>query len=395
MQTEKPSLLPLMSASAGIAAANIYYAQALLPAVASDFGVDGSRVVLLPSMTQIGFAIGIVAIVPLADILERRQLLIVILLLLALALLAHAVAPTLPALYGAAFALGLVGISSQLLSPFAAVLAPAGKEGAAVGAVLSGILSGIVLSRVVAGGIAEWAGWRAVYFVASAIAMGLAIVLRLKLPTNSPSLRTPYWPLIGSSLLLLRDEPRLRRHVVYGGLSYASFMTFWSTYAIHVETRFGLGGAAAGLFGFAGIAGIACASLAGRQVDRGRFSSVCIVGSLLMIAGFCVLADGDSILGIIVGALLLDGGASVTHAANQSKAIALRPEAIARANSVYVAVYFVGGAIGTIIAGIAMTHFGWLTTCVVGAGFPAVMLTAEIIRELRASPEERNAKYRI
>jgi predicted MFS family arabinose efflux permease len=395
MQTKTPSVLPLMSASAGIAAANLYYVQGLLPVIASSFGVSGSMVALLPSMTQVGFAIGIILIVPLADIFERRQLLIVILSLLALALFSHAMAPSLPLLFIAAFVLGLVGISSQLLSPFAALLAPFGKEGAAVGAVLSGILSGIVMSRVVAGGIAEWWGWRTVYFAASAAALVLAILLRLTLPISYPKLRTAYWSLIRSSLLLLRDEPRLRRHVMYGALSYASFMTFWSTYAIHVEARFGLGVAAAGLFGFAGAAGIGCAWLAGRQVDRGRFSALCILGSLLMIVGFLVLAAGDSIVWAIVGALLLDGGASVTHAANQSKAIGFRPEAIARANSIYVAVYFIGGAIGTIVAGAVMSHFGWVATCMVGAGYPGLMLIAEIIRNPRASVGARAEEFRI
>jgi predicted MFS family arabinose efflux permease len=378
MQSNAPSILTLMSVSAGIAAANLYYVQTLLPSIASDFGVGSSAVALLPSVTQIGFAIGILSIVPLADMLERRRLLITILLLLAGALLLHAVAPNLVILFVAAFALGLVGITSQLLAPFAALLLPSGREGVAVGAILSGVLSGIVMSRVVAGAIAEWSSWRTVYFIASASALTLAALLRMKLQVSRPHARAAYWPLITSSLLLLRDEPRLRRHVIYGGLSYASFMTFWSTYAVHVETTFNLGVAAAGLFGFAGIG---CASLAGGQVDRGRFSRVCIVGSLLMIAGFGVLAAANhSIVGTILGALLLDGGASVTHTANQSRALALRPEAIARANSIYVAGYFLGGAVGTIAAGLVFTHFGWLATCAVGGGFSGAMLISELIR---------------
>lgn len=381
MQTNAPSILTLMSVSAGIAAANLYYVQTLLPSIASDFGVRGSAVALLPSVTQIGFAIGILSIVPLADMLERRRLLVAILVLLAGALLLHAVAPNVAVLFVAAFALGLVGVTSQLLAPFAALLAPGGRQGAAVGAILSGVLSGIVMSRVVAGAIAEWSSWRTVYFIASASALILALLLRMKLPVSRPHARTAYLPLITSSLFLLRDEPRLRRHVIYGGLSYASFMTFWSTYAVHVETTFNLGVAAAGLFGFAGIAGIGCASFAGGQVDRGRFSLVCIIGSLLMITGFGVLAAGShSILWTVLGALLLDGGASVTHAANQSKVLALRPEAIARANSIYVAGYFLGGAIGTIAAGLVFTHFGWLATCAVGGGFSGVMLISELIR---------------
>jgi predicted MFS family arabinose efflux permease len=381
MQAKAPSILTLMSVAAGIAAANLYYVQTLLPSIASDFAVGAGAVTLLPSVTQIGFAIGIVAIVPLADILERRRLLTTILVLLSGVLFLHALAPDLALLFVAAFALGLVGITSQLLAPFAALLVPKGREGMAVGAILTGILGGIVMSRVVAGVIAQWAGWRMVYVIASVGALVLAALMRIKLPVSRPSVRVSYWPLIASSFLLMRDEPRIRWHVAYGGLSYASFMTFWSTYAVHVETTFNLGVAAAGLFGFAGLAGIGCASLAGGQVDRGRFSVVCIAGSLLMIGGFAILAAAShSIIGTVVGALLLDGGASVTHASNQSRVLALRPEAIARANSVYVAGYFLGGAVGTVASGIVYAHFAWFGTCAVGGGFAAVMLISEAIR---------------
>ncbi len=368
-----------MSVSAGIAAANIYYAQPLLPRMAVDFGVAASTMALLPAVTQAGFAIGILTIVPLADKVERRRLLVVILMLVSAVLVLHALAPSVPALFAAAFGLGLVGITPQLLAPFAALLAPSGREGMAVGTVLTGVLSGIVLSRVVAGGIAEWFGWRSVFFAAGVGALMLAALLRMKLPLSRPSMRIAYGQLILSSLFLLRDEPRLRRHVIYGALSFASFMTFWSTYAAHVEKTFNLGVASAGLFGFAGVAGIACAAFAGRQVDRGRFSAVCIIGALLMVAGFCVLAaERQSIIGIAVGALLLDGGASVTHAANQSKAMSLRQGAIARVNSVYIAGYFLGGAIGTMAAGLAYAYSGWLATCAIGAFFSGAMLVGEL-----------------
>lgn len=386
--TEVRSALSFMAIAGGIAAANLYYVQTLLPSIASGFNVGASAVALLPSMTQIGLAIGLVFIVPLADVCERKRLLIVILLFLAAALLLNALAPNLSMLFVAAFVLGLVGVAPQLLSPFAAVIAPEGKEGASIGVVLSGILSGIVMSRIVAGGISGSFGWRTAYLAASGTTLIVAMLLGMMLPENRPRHRATYWSLIASSLRLLHDVPDLRRHVIYGSLSYASFMSFWSTYAIHVQASFGLGAAAAGLFGLAGAAGIGCAGFAGGQVDRGRFVLVSVTGSMLMVLGFGVLAIGNSILLTAVGALLLDGGAMATHAANQSKALALRPEAVARTNSVYIAVYFIGGAIGTIISGVVMTRFGWLATCVVGAGFPIVILLDETIRGL--SVEKRD-----
>jgi predicted MFS family arabinose efflux permease len=379
MQPTASSTLALMAVSAGIAAANLYYAQPLLPRVAADFGVDGATVSLLPAITQMGFALGIVSIVPLIDIVERRGLLLTILVLMSAALLLLASAPNLDVLFVACFGIGLVGITPQLLAPFAAILAPRGREGAAVGTVLSGVMSGIVLSRIFAGAIAEWFGWRTVFFVASAGALCVALLLRMKLPVSEPKLKMGYRALITSSFALLVAERRLWRHVVYGALTFACFMTFWSTYAMHVETAFELGTAAAGLFGLAGLAGIVCASLAGRQIDRGHFTRVCVAGATLMLAGFaCLALFRQSLAGIAVGAVLLDAGATISHAANQSEALRLRPEAIARINSVYISGYFLGGAIGTVMAGVAYSRAGWVGVCAVGGCLSSLLLVSEL-----------------
>jgi len=378
-----PTLVRIMAAAAGVAAANLYYAQPLLPSIGGEFDIQGI-VGALPAVTQAGFAVGILSILPLGDIVERRRLVVTMLTLVAGALLMLALAPNPPILFFAALCVGLAGITPQLLAPFSTLFAPKGMEGAAVGLVLSGVLSGILLSRVVAGGIAEIAGWRGVFFTACVVALGLALLLRLVLPKNQAKGDLAYWALVGSSARILREEPRLRRHALYGGATFGAFMAFWSTYALHLHETFGFGAATIGLFGLAGVAGIAAAPFAGRFVDEGRFRQACVGGAALLCAGFAVvMIASTSVVGILFGVLLIDAGAGICHAANQSAALRLRPAALSRVNSLYIASYFAGGAVGTLLSGIAFSHFGWIGACAVGIGASLIILSGESLPGLR------------
>ncbi len=378
-----PTLVRIMAASAGVAAANLYYVQPLLPGIGAEFDIP-STAGLLPAVTQAGFAVGILSILPLGDIVERRRLVVTMLTLVSCALLMLALAPNVPVLFLAALCVGLAGITPQLLAPFSTLFAPKGMEGAAVGLVLSGVLSGILLSRVVAGGIAEIAGWRGVFFTACVVALGLALLLRMALPKSQAKGDLSYWALVGSSVRILREEPRLRRHALYGGATFGAFMAFWSTYALHLHETFGFGAATIGLFGLAGVAGIAAAPFAGRFVDKGLFRQTCVGGAALLCAGFVVVMIGStSVVGILLGVLLIDAGAGICHATNQSAALRLRPAALSRVNSIYIASYFAGGAVGTLLSGIAYAHLGWNGACAVGIGAGLVILLGETLPGFR------------
>jgi predicted MFS family arabinose efflux permease len=372
-----PNVVRIMAAAAGVAAANLYYAQPLLPQIGAEFGI-ASVVGFLPAVTMLGFAVSILCVLPLGDILERRSLVVTMLTLVSAALALLALAPTPGILFAAALLLGLVGITPQLLAPFSTLFASKGMEGAAVGLVLSGVLSGILLSRIVAGLIAELAGWRGVFAVACVMALCLAAVLLKVLPKSRAENSLGYFGLIASSVRILREEPRLRRHALYGAATFAAFMAFWSTYALHLHEQFGFGTATAGLFGLAGLAGIAAAPIAGRLVDRGRFRAACVGGAALLCAGFLVAVALDwSVPGLLLGVLLIDAGAGICHAANQSSALRLRPEALSRVNSVYIASYFAGGSVGTLLAGASYGHFGWMGSCAVGIAAGLIILTGE------------------
>lgn len=365
---------------AAFAAANLYYSQPLLPGIAADLGVTVGHIGLLQAFTQIGFAFGIFAALPLADMLERRLLICTMLTLSACALIVQASAPNATVAFTAALFVGFFGVSPQLITPFAAVLAPKGREGAAVGLVLSCILSGILVSKLIAGFVGGIVGWRSLYRAAAVVTLGLALVLRARLPESRPKIRQSYAVLLRSTLTIAREEPELRRYALFGALTFSSFMTFWSTYAINLQDIFGFGPEIAGLFGIAGIAGALGASIAGRQIDSGRFEYVSMSAAILMILGFVVLAlDNHSVVWMVIGILLMDFGAGLSHAANQSSAFALRPEARGRINGVYMGSYFIGGALGTAIATLTYSTGGWTSTCAFGGACALAILVMDIV----------------
>nr|WP_269329700.1 MFS transporter [Kineosporia babensis] len=356
-----------MAVSAGLIGANVHYAQPLIPVIAISVGVGTDTTGMLPALSQIGFAIGLLAVLPLGDLLERRRLITTTVWLAVGALALMALAPNVPLLMTAAFLVGLFSIAPQLLSPFAADLAPPGRQGQASGLVISGILFGVLFSKLVAGAVAATAGWRWLYVGAALTLIVLGIVLQRTLPLSRPADPPRYSVLMRSLGELVVHHPRLRLHAVLGAASSALFMIFWSTYAVHLAERFGYGPFLAGLFGLAGIAGSLLAPLAGRAIDRGRFTPVLSAAMAAIFVAFAVLlAGGGSWWAIVVGAVLLDAGVGVSHAANQAAALRLDPARRSRVNSVYMFGYFMGGALGTAVAGGVSGQWGWSGVCSLG-----------------------------
>lgn len=379
-----PRAAYLLAAVGALSASNLYYSQPLLPLIASGFGVSPAAIASLPAVTQAGFACGILTVLPLADMVERRTLVAAMLALLAVAAFTHSLAPTLTLLLLSGFLVGMACIVPQLLTPYAAAIAPKGLEGRSVGLVLSGILSGVLISRVISGLAAAVIGWRSLYAISSVAMLLLAFIVTRTLPPSPATARQGYATLLRSTFDLLRSEPALRRHTLYGATAFAAFMIFWSNYSVHLAHAFGYGSEAAGLFGLAGIAGIFGASLAGRQIDRGRFSPVILVSGAMMAASFLLmLVAGRSVVMLIVGVLLLDAGMALCHSANQSEAFALRPEARGRVNAVYMTGFFLGGALGSTAGAIALTLGGWATLCLVGALVAATIVLGQIVAPVR------------
>ena len=177
-----PGMVALFAVACGISVASLYYAQPLLPRIATSLGVGSGTAGLIVTAAQIGYGLGLALLVPLGDLLVRRRLVPGILAVAALALFSASVAPTIDLLIASVAVAGVCSVSAQILVPFAATLASPGQRGRVVGTVMSGLLLGILLARTFSGLIAEVAGWRTVYAVAGVLVLLLAGLLHRRLP---------------------------------------------------------------------------------------------------------------------------------------------------------------------------------------------------------------------
>jgi len=379
-----PRLVLLFAVACGLAVANNYYAQPLLAEIARAFRSSSATAGLVVTLTQVGYAGGLVLLVPLGDLLDRRRLVVAVLGAAALALLAAALSPSLGALAAASLAVGVTSVAAQILVPFAASLAPDAERGRVVGTVMSGLLLGILLARTVAGLIGGLAAglvgpqgsWRVVYCLAVALMLGLAAVLWRALPGGrpDPSPALSYGGLLRSVGALVREEPVLRRRAAYGALSFAAFSVFWTSIAFHLaRPPFGYGDAAIGLFGLAGVAGALCASAAGRLADRGLARATTGVCAMILLVSYGLLALGDrAVWPLIAGIVLLDLGVQGIHITNQSLIYRLRPDARSRLTTAYMTTYFAGGALGSAASALAFDGAGWPGVCLLGGALGAL-----------------------
>ena len=356
-----------MAACAGIAVANIYYNQPLLGLIEASYP-GSSMIGLVPTATQFGYAIGLVLLVPLGDLAERRSIIAAQFVVLAAALAFAAVAPTTTALMAASLILGLSATVAQQIVPFAAILADARSRGAVVGTVVSGILCGILLSRTVAGFVGAHFGWREMFWLGVPLALVAAALMRTTLPRHHPTQSIPYIAALRSLVHLLVEEPALRLAAATQAMLFASFIAFWTMLSLHLqEPPLRLGPEVAGLFGVIGAAGIFAAPLAGRIADKRGPHLVVAIGAAISLASWFSFAIWDKIAGLVVGVILLDIGVNCALVSNQHIIFALRPEARSRLNTVFMTVMFIGGSLGSLGSSWAYGHFSWPGVCIYGA----------------------------
>jgi predicted MFS family arabinose efflux permease len=358
-------LLGLLAASTGLAAASIYYAQPLLALLAESLRVTPSSVGLVPTLTQLGYALGILLLTPLGDRYDRRRVIVVKVLLLAAALLASSLAPSLPLLLLASLAVGVVATAAQDIVPAVATLAPDARRGRAVGSVMTGLLLGILLSRVVSGAVAEQLGWRMMFALAAGAVSLIAVALRWRLPRFAPTTSLSYPALLGSLRTLWRRHPALRRAALAQGLLSVAFSAFWSTLAVWLHAApFHLGSTAAGAFGLAGAAGALAAPLAGRLSDRRGPHGVTRLGAALVLASFLALLalpllDRTAGLWLVaLAAVGFDLGVQASLIAHQTIVYGLDPAARSRLNAGFFTVVFIGMATGSALGGLLLEHHG-------------------------------------
>jgi predicted MFS family arabinose efflux permease len=361
-----------MATATGIAAANIYYNQPMLGLMERD--LPGASAAMIPTVTQLGYALGLFLLVPLGDLIERRRLIVGQFVVLACALVALAAAPSTPLVLAASLFVGIAATVAQQIVPFAALLAAPDRRGAAVGTVMSGLLAGILLSRTLAGVVGAHAGWRAMFWLGVPLALAAGGVLAVRLPRSRPEAAITYGQLMASMVQLWRDYPQLRRAAMTQALLFASFSTFWTILALHLqEPAIGLGATAAGLFGILGLTGIVAAPIAGRVADRaGPHGPV-------MLASWVVFGLWPSVPGLVCGVVLLDAAVQGALVSNQHIIYALNAEARSRLNTLFMGTMFCGGAAGSSLAALAWTTGGWGRVCLFGAALGGAAIVVQIL----------------
>jgi predicted MFS family arabinose efflux permease len=379
-------MVTLIAVATGAVVANLYYAQPVLHLVAHDFHSGSGLASLIITATQVGYAAGLLLVVPLGDLHPRRILVVRIFGVAAVALVACALSPDIWVFGLASIAVGVASVAGQVMIPFAADLAQPERRGRVVARIMTGLLLGILLARTVSGLVAQLAGWRAIYWFSAALMVLFAGILWRALPGEGPRPHRGYWNLVGSSLRLLVDEPVLRRRAWHGACAFACFSVLWTSIAFLLSgAPYHYSSAVIGLFGLVGAGGILAANLAGKLADADRSTSATLVAGVLLTAAFGILWFGHSSLAaLIVGIVVLDVGTQGMQITNQAIIYALRPDARSRINSAYMFCYFIGGAAGSLTAGVVYGSHGWSGVCLLGAGFGALTLALTIYERVRA-----------
>jgi predicted MFS family arabinose efflux permease len=385
--TPSAPLIVLLAASAGLGAASLYYSQPILAPLAEDLHASTAGIGAVPMLTQLGYAAGILLLTPLGDRFDRRKVILTKFVLLIATLLLCAFAPGFAPFLLASAVLGLTATLAQDVVPMAATLSPVAHRGRIVGQVMTGLLLGILLSRVMSGVIAQAFGWRWVYGLAATALTVTGLASWRWLPSSPPAMRTTYGALLRSLGGLWRTLPTLRRAAIAQALLAVAFSAFWSTLAVMLHERFGLGSAVSGAFGLAGAAGALAAPLAGRFADKRGPGVVTKLGSLLVALSFAVMSvtawldRGAAIVVLVVLAIVFDFGVQAALVAHQTIVYSLDPAARSRLNALLFTGMFIGMATGAALGSVLLTHWGWVgvtaLATVASAGALLVRLTAD------------------
>ncbi|MFP1917151.1 MFS transporter [Lonsdalea quercina] len=367
-QTLSPALTLLMSAATGLMVASNYYAQPLLDAIANAFMLSPNQAGFIVTTAQLSYAVGLLLLVPLGDMLERRGLIIGMSLLSAAGMLITASSSSLWMMLLGTALTGMFSVAAQVLVPLAATLASPETRGKVVGTVMSGLLLGILLARTLAGALASLGGWRLVFWVASVLMIVLSLLLWRALPRYKQDNQLNYPQLLASIFHLMMTYKPLRIRSILGGLTFANFSILWTSMAFLLSAppyRYSEG--VIGLFGLAGAAGALAATRAGRLADRGHAKTVTTVGLIVLALSWLPIAAGMySILLLLIGILALDLTVQGVHVTNQSIIYRDMPEARNRLTSGYMTAYFIGGALGSMLSAMMFQHFGWLGVSIAG-----------------------------
>ena len=366
----------LMAIATGLVVASNYYAQPLLDTIALQFNLTTNMAGFIVTAAQLGYAVGLLFLVPLGDLFERKKLIIVMTTLSASGLLITALSDNIwQILLGTALT-GLFSVVAQVLVPMAASIAKPHQRGKAVGTIMSGLLLGILLARTISGGVAMIGGWRAIYWVAFGLMMFLILILALKLPRYHQKTDLNYFQLIGSIGRLFFTTPVLATRALLGALTFANFALLWTAMAFLLASPpFNYSEGTIGLFGLVGAAGALMAAQAWRFVDKAKGKLVTSLGLIPLLLSWIPIGLAKySLIAFIIGILVLDLAIQGVHVTNQSTLYRIMPEARNRLTAGYMTSYFIGGALGSLLSGYAYEHAGWMGVAISGVVITGISL---------------------
>ena len=381
----------VLAAACGLVVANLYYAQPLAGPIAASIGLPPHLTGLIVTLTQIGYGIGLLLIVPLGDLLENRRLILTMIAATTIALLAAGASTSALTLLAASLALGLASTAVQIIVPFAASLAPDAQRGRVVGNVMSGLMIGIMMARPVASFIASFSSWHVVFFLSAGVMIVLGVALSTRLPKRMPQTRLSYGGLLASMVALYASQPVLRRRAFYQACQFSAFSLFWTvTPLVLAGPSFALTQSGIALFALAGVAGAVASPIAGRLADRslGRPATlfgIASVGIAFLITHIAQEGSTTALVLLTLAAVLLDFGVTMTLVIGQRAIYGLGADLRSRLNGLYMATFFCGGAIGSAVGVWAYAEGGWLLASLIGLGLPAIALTYALTEQRMSS----------
>lgn len=375
------SILWTLAIVAGISVANLYYNQPLLNMIRQELGVSEFMTNLIAMVTQVGYAIGLLFIVPLGDLYQRKKIILTNFTILIASLLTIALAHDIHVILIASFFTGICSVMPQIFIPIAAQFSQPENKGRNIGIVLSGLLTGILASRVISGFIGELFGWREMYHIAAVMMFLCAIVVLKVLPDIQPNFNGKYRDLMKSLYSLLKEFPQLRIYSLRAALNFGSMLGMWSCLAFKMgQAPFYANSDIIGLLGLCGVAGAITASFAGKYIKQIGVRRFNLIGcGLMLLAWFLFFAGENTYIGIILGIIIIDIGMQCVQLSNQSSLFELSPRASNRINTIFMTIYFIGGSMGTFLAGTFWQLHGWHGVIGVGVVMSSISLVITLL----------------
>lgn len=377
-------VLLMMAVMAGFTVANLYYNQPLLELICHETGITQVEANLITVVTQIGYALGLLFVVPLADMVPVRRIVVLGMSVAAVSAVTIGLAGNVWVLWGASLTLGVSSIMPQLFIPMASLYSQLENKSRNMGYVASGLITGIVSARAVSGYVGDWLGWRWMFFiVAFLMLVGLIVSLRM-MPQVTLTFKGTYRQLMHTVGSIFMSHPRIRLYSLRPAMSFASMMSIWSCMAFHLAgSPFHAGSDAVGMLALCGVAGAIAASGIGKYIPRvGIFRMSIIGGNLQLMAWASAWFFGDTYTGLIVAIILADIGAQCLQLSNQSGSLQQLPQATNRVNTIFMTIFFVGGSLGTFCSGLGWSMAGWQGVCFVGGFFASATLLLSAYEQL-------------